>query len=423
MRTTKRVARGLGTVRQDLNISIANGPVTEVKGVQKLDLLLQTIEYESIRHKGLLEIAERLHNRNIKPNKATGPARNITHIFKKKGSSVILKAVSKGGKVYGFGLKGFKGLLSMEPYPNVRLGAEMSDLARFYGLGGILHSDELPNSGIMKTDVENIRKHLGLDDEDAFVVMAGKEQDVLDAIEAISNRVGEAVVGVPAETRGPTPDGRTRYIRPRAGAARMYPETDISPILITREMLQRLTKDIPLPWEEQVHDHVIKYGLSEQLAARILDSQYAQVFEYSSSSTRIQPSFIAATLTETLLNLAREGMEISSLSDDLLNELFQAIDSGHVSKEFVPQVLKTILANDALSIKEAVSRLGIISLTDAQLVSIIDTTVSENLQTIREKGDRSFKILMGIVMKKVRGRADGKKISNLLMQIIKKNLK
>ena len=44
MRSTGRVARGLGTIRQDLNVSVMGGGVVEVKGVQKLNLVAKVVQ-------------------------------------------------------------------------------------------------------------------------------------------------------------------------------------------------------------------------------------------------------------------------------------------------------------------------------------------------------------------------------------------
>ena len=63
LRASKRVARGIGSIRQDVNISIENGRVVEIKGVQKLEQLVKVIEYEVIRQHGLMIIANILKNR------------------------------------------------------------------------------------------------------------------------------------------------------------------------------------------------------------------------------------------------------------------------------------------------------------------------------------------------------------------------
>ena len=68
LRATKMVKRGLGTIRQDLNISIRDGALVEIKGVQELELVSLVIENEAQRQLNLLRIREELRRRNVKEN-------------------------------------------------------------------------------------------------------------------------------------------------------------------------------------------------------------------------------------------------------------------------------------------------------------------------------------------------------------------
>lgn len=65
LRTTKKVTRGLGSIRQDVNVSINGGGVVEVKGVQQLDQLEKVVEYEAKRQHGLMKISEKLSKLNL----------------------------------------------------------------------------------------------------------------------------------------------------------------------------------------------------------------------------------------------------------------------------------------------------------------------------------------------------------------------
>ncbi len=42
------------------------------------------------------------------------------------------------------------GMFGYSPYEGIRLGKEVAELVRFFGIGGIFHSDELPNYGVEK---------------------------------------------------------------------------------------------------------------------------------------------------------------------------------------------------------------------------------------------------------------------------------
>ena len=424
MRASKRVARGLGTIRQDVNISIKDGGVIEVKGVQKLDQLIKVIEYEMMRQHGLQLITKKLAERNIAASGIDGSPVDITDIFMKSTSKVIKTAIESNGAVMAVRLKGFASMLSYEPYEGIRLGRELGELVRFYGLGGVFHSDELPAYGITKEDVDAVRKLLSLGEGDAFVMVAGSEENVEAATGAIIERVRHALRGVPAETRAATNEGKTVYSRPRPGAARMYPETDIPPIPITRDFLDSLKNQVPKSWEDYVNDLSREHDINKVQAEKIFDSDYLDLFKKVAATTTVAASFIASTLTETVPSLERRGLDITQLSKDKIwftfEKTFEKIDKGEIAKESTTPILEQIIKKEASDVDEAIANLGLKSVTDEQLNEILDKIVQDNAQVIAEKGSGAISILMGEAMNTLRGRVDGQKINTLLKQKIAK---
>ncbi|MFW9850720.1 MAG: Glu-tRNA(Gln) amidotransferase subunit GatE, partial [Candidatus Thorarchaeota archaeon] len=246
LRATGKVKRGQGTIRQDINVSIKGGAVTEIKGLQQLDLLSDTVEYEALRQEQLLEIREKLLNRGITPDQILEKIVDVTKEFSDSESKVIKSAIKSGGSVYGVNLPGFAGLLGIEIQPERRLGTELSDYAKFWGgVGGIFHTDELPKYGITENEVSQLRKTLKAKEHDAVVIVAAPSENCRSALEAVVERAREAVIGVPAETRMPLPNGTTKYARPRPGAQRMYPETDVRSVKITEAHLKNIQKNMP----------------------------------------------------------------------------------------------------------------------------------------------------------------------------------
>ncbi|MBI2184421.1 MAG: Glu-tRNA(Gln) amidotransferase subunit GatE [Thaumarchaeota archaeon] len=415
MRATGRVARGLGTIRQDVNVSVAGGGgVVEVKGVQRLDLISKIIEYEAVRQTGLLKIKDSLLSRGLDSSCVADNPVDVTEVFRETSSNLLQKTLKEDGRVVALFLKGFKGMLGYEPIPGIRLGRELAEVVRFYGIGGIFHSDELPAYGIIENDLVRVKEKLGVREEDGFIIIAGPEASVEYASRALIDRLTEAFKGVPSETRGPTPDGKTKFSRPRPGAARMYPETDIPPCPVPKGLLQELSKQIPPQWEEQLQGLMDKHRLNSKMALQIYDSGYMDLFEKITASTRVQPSVIAATLTETLVSLERQGLDSSTLTDDGLLDLFKHVDSGAVSKEAVPQILELLLKGESRSVQEAANKLGLSAMSDDAVVQIISRVIEENKGMIASKGEGAFSLLMGRVMVSVRGKADGQRVSSLL---------
>ena len=414
LRASKRVARGIGSIRQDVNISIENGRVVEIKGVQKLEQLVKVIEYEVIRQHGLMIIANILKNeRGIAEIRIDNRIVDVTDILRASSSKKILESLKDQNTVYkAIKIEGFAGILGYEPYDKIRLGKELSQIVRFYGIGGIFHSDELPGYGISKEDVDNIGKKLAIRSRDAFIIIGGILANVSSAIESLIQRLEVVLEGVPAETRAATQSGETVYIRPRPGSARMYPETDIAPIKVDNLLLDPLRQKIPRPIEEYTNELISNYGLNKKLAEEIFDSQYLNLFEKIVSSTKISPTFIASKLTEDITNLERQGYDSSILTQERLIEIFNELDHGKIAKESVTLLYQKLMNHEIKNLNEFES--GIETMTEHQLEEEINGILCKHLDTIREKGMNSMGMLMGRTMAVLRGKSDGQKINAIL---------
>ena len=421
LRASKRVARGLGSIRQDVNISILGGPVVEVKGVQQLDQLIKVIEYETIRQHGLVLISHELQERRIDVSRVGDKTQDVTEVMKKLDSKVVRKILESTDSVFvALRVPGFAGMIGHEPYPDIRLGKELGRMVKFYDLDGIFHSDELPNYGITEQAVAELRQVLEIDSEGAFVLIGGPKPKVEPAASAVVSRLKAALKGVIAETRAATPDGQTIHLRPRPGAARMYPETDIPTIAVTSELLRSLEDKIPRPWDEQVDRIAEKYGINSKLASQIFDSEYLAIFEELAEKTKVPPTFIASKLTEDLVGLQRQGLDPSLLAQDAISETFSLLDSGLIAKESVVPIFEKLMRREAGSVAEAVSATGASSVGDEELGKILDKVINENMAVVKEKGSEAIGALMGRAMAVLRGKADGQKINALLKDKLSK---
>lgn len=202
LRATGKVKRGLGTIRQDLNISIRDGALVEIKGVQELELVSLVVENEVQRQLNLLKIKEELTKQGAKEKDVKDVFVDVTHVFAKTRCKVIRAALERGKQVLAVKLRKFEGLLKEELTPDVRLGTEMADRARFWGrVGGIFHTDELPAYGITAEEVDMLKRVMNAEQGDAVVFVADILENASDALKAVNERVKEALKKVPRETR------------------------------------------------------------------------------------------------------------------------------------------------------------------------------------------------------------------------------
>ena len=427
LRASKRVTRGLGSIRQDINISVDNGAIVEVKGVQRLDQLVKVIEYEMLRQHGLILIAQKI-KRNRKPEEIVIGDRieDITNILIKSHSDIVKRSLTdkKGGIFKAIRVKGFNGIIGFEPYPDIRIGKHLGELVKFYGLGGVFHSDELPNYGITEEEVEAVRKKLDIViGMDAFVIIGGPKDKVEFAVKAIIERLKMTLIGVPAETRAATLEGKTSFSRPRPGAARMYPETDIPPISIDKSLLNSLSDKIPKSWDDNIKILAEKYSLNKKIAEQIFDSNYFTIFEKIVASVKIEPTFVASKLTEDLVNLERQGFDVMLLTEDILMDVFKKLDARIIAKESIVLIFEKILRKEVKTVDEAITALGITSITDQELDMAIDRILEQNISIIRQKGTESSGMLMGRIMAIFRGKVDGQKINSALRERLEQKIK
>jgi len=419
LRATGMVRRGLGTIRQDVNVSIRGGAIIEIKGVQDLNLMPTIVEYEAQRQAALIEIAEELKSRGITPESLRQEPVDVSEVFKDTGSRILGSALKRGGKVMAVKLPGFGGLTGRELCPDRRLGTELSDHAKFGGgVKGIFHTDELPGCSITEEEVQALREKIGAGQADAVVIVADEESRCVSALDAVVNRAEQSIHGVPEETRSANPDGTTRYTRPRPGAARMYPETDVKPVKITPEKLEALKAELPEMPEARLRRFMEDYSLNEKLATQVVDSDYTGLFEELAREGH-STTLLAVTLTEDLTRLRRDGVPVEGLTDEALRDTFALVERGEATKESLPEVLSWLAENRGMKAAEALSVLGLGMMTADELAELVDYVVEEKADLVAERGMRAMGPLMGVIMSQVRGRAKPQEVQRLLQSALK----
>ena len=422
LRSTKKVKRGLGSIRQDVNISIKDGGVViEVKGVQQLEQLEKVVGYEAKRQHGLLKISKKLQEKNWVFSEED--KKDITEIFAKCKSKIIQNAIKKDQKIFAISFKNIAKIFGYTPYEGVRLGKDVAELVRFFGIGGVFHSDELPNYGIEETDIDNLEKNLEISENDAFLILAAPKEKMKVIISQIILRMEHIRdKGIPIDTRLATQTGETKFLRPRPGAARMYPETDIPPITITKKELEEARKNVPKSWDESIKELEIKHKINLQLAEQIFDSRYSELFEKIVEETRSNSTFVASILCSSITKLERNGLNPNLLKDNDIVKSFQLLEEGKITKESIEIIFEHIMSGKSNSVKEALKNASMEVIDEKEVEQTIRNIIETNQEIIRNQKERAVGPLMGIIMKKLRGKASGEMINNLLLKNIKKKL-
>ncbi len=422
LRSTRKVKRGIGTIREDLNVSIEGGARVEIKGVQELGLIEDYVANEVHRQGTLLERRNALRSRGAEV--ASGHV-DLGPVLGGSPSKILATGRKPGGAVLGLKLPGFAGLLGSKTKEEERLGREFADHARAAGVSGILHSDELPGYGVTDMEVSAIRRALSADPAtDGFVLVASPSRvRALAAIEAIRRRALVALEGLPEETRDPLPDGRTRYSRPLPGRHRMYPETDLPPSLIDLKLLKSVRSNLPERPEETLR-RLGTLGLSAEQSMQLLRGGDVDTFDML-VLRGIPHNLAVRVLTQELPALEREAQrplfEGAAMVPDIIEPALRAVERGTFSKEGLLPVLRGTLV-DGLTLEAAVSKAGLSGMTPRELEELIQKILDQNEKLLAERGMGALGPLMGDVMGQVRGRRDGKEVSETLQRLLRGRL-
>jgi glutamyl-tRNA(Gln) amidotransferase subunit E len=411
LRATRRVRRGIGTIREDVNVSAEGGARVELKGVQDLRKIHQYVDGEVERQTVLLAVGKELAARGASvPDSA--PV-DLTSELRSVAQGPMGETIARGGVVLGIALPGFGGLLAPPGGGKERLGRELAERVRAAGVRGLLHSDEFPAQGLDAATAAPLRRRLGVEDpRDAFVLIADKSPSVAArALATVRERAREALAGIPSETRDPLPDGRTRYSRPLPGRDRMYPETDVPPVPVTAERILALRAALPERPRETRARLVARYSLSTDIARGL--QKLGEVERFEDLVAKGHGSALVAQLLGREVPATGDDDEAFDFPVPLLDELLRAVESGAFAKEGLSKVVAALAAG-APTVEDAIKKSGLVSLSRHELETMAKSLVGQNRTLVEAKGNAAFSALMGDLMREVRGRRDGQEVAAVL---------
>lgn len=421
MRITGKVKRGLGSIRQDINISVPGGTRVELKGVQELDLIDEYVRREMQRQNTLIQIKQTLREEGVSHDLINSQAgMDVTGLFSKSTSKMIQTALQKKHVIHAVRLPHMHTRMGMEVQPGRRIGSEISSYVKARaGLQGLLHGDEqLDKYGLTTHEISTLRSALHCSEKDSFAIVMGDEGKCTHAITVIKHRVAQLLEGVPEETRNALEGGNSEYSRPLPGAARMYPETDAQDIPVHAEKLAHLTKTLPA-WANERKKKYVSKGLSEKLAEEMKLDNKARFFERMLEKG--YDATTAATLLLSTLNTVRkEKPSVDRITDEQLEQLLLAEKNKKVLREKFADVLREWSSMPRETLETILSRMKMENAEEGEVEKIVSQIMDKNQHLIIAKGMQSQQAFMGLAMQALRGKAQGYFIAQAVEKELKK---
>lgn len=444
MRSTGKVRRGIGSVRQDVNVSVAGGSRVEIKGVPKTGWIPALTHHEALRQCDLLLISKLLAQRNITEATLNTPKFDLTKTLTDTKSEMIKSVPAKRRYIGGIKLTGLAGIITQPAQPTKTFADEIAGRIRVIAcldkMPNFFHTDSANPDGVARgatgmgqypdypgsaDDLALIKQALELGKADVGVVVWGSSGDVATALEETRLRVIDAIRGVPNETRQPFKSGINDFERILPGANRMYPDTDSPPTRITTERIEAIRaqmKDPPMVRETRY----LGLGIPPRIARELADSNRAPAADKILAATnRANPTLVAVTLTQQIKALRRKGVDVTKITDNALTELFSLYAGNAFYKEAIPRILKTVTADgaDKADVKAAIQKLGITPLPESKYDSAVKEVIkASTFKPYHPKdsgiADKKVRYYAGRVMKKYKGRINGQVLGKYIQQAL-----
>jgi glutamyl-tRNA(Gln) amidotransferase subunit E len=423
LRSFKQTRRGLGTIRQDLNVSIVGGARVEIKGTQNLKLIPEILKDEMRRQKIHLSIIDEMNSRGVSGGLVSSSIYDVTSIFKNTESSVVKANLEiKNSAVLAVKLDKFAGVLGHETQEGHRFASEVSDRNKkhFPMIKGLFHSDELPKYGITTEEVDNVKTSLGVESNssclDGFILICNEKKIAEESLKNVLNIINELITSVEEEVRQVDPKGTvTKFSRPMPGASRMYPETDVQTIEFDSELTGAIS--IPELYSTRLERLSKTFGVETSKVVDFLD-KYSEneVCELISESGKAGLALYSIIFELSKDIKKRDKIDPVDFKYSLMLDLAKSIKENDFNQNSIRDIFVS-LYKDRLDEVSNLSKY----LDDNKLISepVDEGEVESKIKEIIAKANGApFGAVMGMCMKEFAGAVDGKLISSLL----KKNM-
>jgi len=398
----------MGAAREDVNVSVEGGTRVEIKGVPQITMIPILTYNEAMRQWNLLRLREELKKRGITSDTFKSESYDITKLLKKVHYAPLKNAADSGMKINVVVLKGFKDLLHWQTQTDTYFSKEISDRVRVIAcltsIPNLIHSDSKSDT-ITSSDWLKVKKFTNATDNDTMVIVWGSEDDVKTAVNEIIIRAKEATIGIPSETRQALSDGTNGFERILPGADRMYPDTDLPPKKITKEKLDKIKTWLPEQFWKRI-EWYNKLGIPKDTIEELSISPYAELFKKAVNDWKINSTTAAVLIIQYPKRLKKYGIQNDWLNEEIFESILKSYSENKIPKDALLTTLRTA------------AELGVFTnevIFNPADKKEIDDTISAATNDLDKmkifNPEKKEKLLMGMIMKKLRGRVSANDIA------------
>jgi len=242
----------------------------------------------------------------------------------------------------------------------------------------------------------------GVQDPDVFVIAV--EREVVRQINLINEKKK-----VEASVRNVLGNGESEFLRPMPGSSRMYPETDLPLLKISKDFINEAKKTLPR-LREEIEKELRKEGLEEQYISLLFKQGKVPLYR-ELYYLLPKPNFIAKIILlypkEVTAKQKKTLEDVENILEDYYIDVLNLVVKGKVKEENVKDVLEKIISGQNL--QEAI-----------KYEKVDENEIEERvMKIIKEKPGLNENAYMGLVMKEFKGKISGKEASEIIKKVVK----
>lgn len=319
------------------------------------------------------------------------------------------RIVEKGDKkdIYKLDRLGIP-LVEIVTAPDVKTPEQAKEVA--------LHIGEILRSCKVRRGIGTIRQDVNVSIRRENRVEIKGMQDMRIFVKVIENeilrqkRLSDKENPTKMEVRNAQKDGSTKYMRVLPGSARMYPETDLPLLKISRQMINEAKKTLP-KMKKDIEKELEKEGLNKEMISLLLKQNKIEEFKELLNVIH-RPQIIVKTILIFPKEIAkRKKISLSKiekiLNKDVLGYVLENLKKGKISENQIKYVLENIVKGKshekALRIKK----------------EDLHGMEGEIMNLIKAKPGLSVNAYMGLIMKEFKGKISGKEVSEIIKKYVK----
>ena len=140
------------------------------------------------------------------------------------------------------------------------------------------------------------------------------------------------------------------------------------------------------------------------------------------ADVKVDPTPVASLLAYDLREIKREGLDIDILTTQHLKDIFQLLADSKIAKDSITKLTTCVIQSPDEEIKTTAENNNLTLLSQEDVTKIIEDIVNKNESMVKERQMGAMGPLMGMSMKKLKGKADGSIVNKIVRQSIQKML-